>query len=58
MELTSHRLEDLFIDVEAVRVAVPNNIVGRISVQPDSAGLGGAASYLNEHTSAIHLDQR
>ncbi|MGW0118046.1 NACHT domain-containing protein [Streptomyces sp. NPDC003327] len=46
VELTSHRLEDLFIDVEAVRVAVPNNIVGRTSVLPDSAHLGGAASYL------------
>ncbi|KES03428.1 hypothetical protein BU52_30805 [Streptomyces toyocaensis] len=46
-ELTSHRLEDLFIDVEAVRLATPSAVPKhRVFEQTEMANLGGAASYL------------
>ncbi|MFE7028874.1 NACHT domain-containing protein [Streptomyces sp. NPDC057621] len=46
VELTSHRLEDLFIDVEAVRLAMPTTIRRGRFEQPEIDGLGGAADYL------------
>lgn len=46
VELTSHSLEDLFIDVEALRVATPRAILGHRFEPPESDALGGAADYL------------
>ncbi|MET9378812.1 hypothetical protein ABZX98_32545 [Streptomyces sp. NPDC002992] len=46
VELTSHSLHDLFIDVEAVRLAVPKAILRSSFEQMEFDTLGGAASYL------------
>lgn len=46
VELTSHRLEDLFIDVEALRVATPKAIRRDRFQQLEIDELGGAADYL------------
>ncbi|MFJ4836231.1 NACHT domain-containing protein [Streptomyces sp. NPDC088747] len=46
VELTSHRLEDLFVDVEALRVAMPTAIRRRGFEQMEINHLGGAAGYL------------
>ncbi|MFI5756809.1 NACHT domain-containing protein [Streptomyces sp. NPDC051569] len=46
VDLTSHRLEDLFIDVEAVRVAMPAAVMKHGFGQSEIDTLGGAADYL------------
>ncbi|MFJ7146618.1 NACHT domain-containing protein [Streptomyces sp. NPDC100445] len=46
VELTSHRLEDLFIDVEAVRVAMPTAVRRARIPTLQSDALGAAADYL------------
>ncbi|MFG2376937.1 NACHT domain-containing protein [Streptomyces sp. NPDC048504] len=46
VELTSHRLGDLFIDVEALRVAMPTAISRGRFEQLEVDDLGGAADYL------------
>ncbi|MGW3405673.1 NACHT domain-containing protein [Streptomyces zhihengii] len=46
VELTSHRLVDLFIDVKAVRMSLPKAVGRLLSEQLATNSLGGAADYL------------
>ncbi|MFE1764051.1 NACHT domain-containing protein [Streptomyces angustmyceticus] len=46
VELTSHNLDDLFVDVEATRLSTPRAALRLAHEQPEPDALGGAADYL------------
>ncbi|MGW3514585.1 NACHT domain-containing protein [Streptomyces hydrogenans] len=46
VELTSHHLKDLFIDVKAVRLSMPKTVGRLLFEQVETNILGGAAEYL------------